>query len=121
MKSDRIRQCSDEDEDHEYTNQMTMRIGELNSAPKQAGLQKNGTSKRPKLPKNRSQLGSDFVPPDGGWGWMVVLAAGCSNVSMGSSSSAMSANSSYVLLSLLRISSVPSRCCNSSGYCSATG
>ncbi|EAA06899.5 AGAP000718-PA [Anopheles gambiae str. PEST] len=80
MKSDRIRQCSDEDEDHEYTNQMTMRIGELNSAPKQAGLQKNGTSKRPKLPKNRSQLGSDFVPPDGGWGWMVVLAAGCSNL-----------------------------------------
>ena len=27
------------------------------------------------------KLGTDFIPPDGGWGWMVVLAAGCSNVS----------------------------------------
>ena len=23
----------------------------------------------------------DFVPPDGGWGWMIVVAAGFSNVS----------------------------------------
>ncbi|KXJ70132.1 hypothetical protein RP20_CCG024732 [Aedes albopictus] len=26
------------------------------------------------------KLGTDFIPPDGGWGWMVVLAAGCSNL-----------------------------------------
>lgn len=24
---------------------------------------------------------TDFVPPDGGWGWMIVFAAGFSNVS----------------------------------------
>ena len=23
----------------------------------------------------------DFIPPDGGWGWMIVVAAGFSNVS----------------------------------------
>lgn len=23
----------------------------------------------------------DFIPPDGGWGWMIVIAAGFSNVS----------------------------------------
>lgn len=23
----------------------------------------------------------DFIPPDGGWGWMIILAAGISNVS----------------------------------------
>lgn len=33
--------------------------------------------KKPVKPK----LGTGFIPPDGGWGWMVVLAAGCSNVS----------------------------------------
>lgn len=30
--------------------------------------------------KNHSQLGPDFVAPDGGFGWLVCLAAGCSNV-----------------------------------------
>ncbi|CAB3235956.1 unnamed protein product [Arctia plantaginis] len=25
---------------------------------------------------------SDFIPPDGGWGWMIILAAGISNLSM---------------------------------------
>lgn len=24
----------------------------------------------------------DFIPPDGGWGWMIIFAAGFSNVSM---------------------------------------
>lgn len=42
----------------------------------------NGTT-TPKKPKRRdkSDLGPDFVAPDGGWGWVVCLAAGFSNVS----------------------------------------
>lgn len=37
----------------------------------------------PKKPKRRdkSDLGADFVAPDGGWGWVVCIAAGLSNVS----------------------------------------
>lgn len=34
-----------------------------------------------KPPINRSKLGPDYVAPDGGWGWFVAIAAGCSNVS----------------------------------------
>lgn len=34
-----------------------------------------------KEPINRSKLGPDYVAPDGGHGWFVALAAGCSNVS----------------------------------------
>lgn len=30
--------------------------------------------------KNHSQLGPDFIAPDGGYGWLVCLGAGCSNV-----------------------------------------
>lgn len=30
---------------------------------------------------NRSKLGPDYIAPDGGHGWFVALAAGCSNVS----------------------------------------
>lgn len=35
-----------------------------------------------KAPINRSKLGPDYVAPDGGHGWLVALAAGCSNVSI---------------------------------------
>lgn len=34
-----------------------------------------------KDPINRAKLGPDYVAPDGGHGWFVALAAGCSNVS----------------------------------------
>lgn len=30
--------------------------------------------------RNHSKLGKEFVAPDGGFGWFVCLAAGCSNV-----------------------------------------
>ena len=33
-----------------------------------------------KVRKNHSQLGADFVAPDGGFGWLVCMAAGFSNV-----------------------------------------
>ncbi|KAH8342609.1 hypothetical protein KR067_001398 [Drosophila pandora] len=44
-----------------------------------SGVYKQTT--RPKKPKRRdkSDLGPDFVAPDGGWGWVVCLAAGFNN------------------------------------------
>uniref|UniRef100_A0A182MZR3 Major facilitator superfamily (MFS) profile domain-containing protein n=1 Tax=Anopheles dirus TaxID=7168 RepID=A0A182MZR3_9DIPT len=62
--------------DADYCNRVTIRVGELN--PPRA--KENADKRRAKAAKSRSQLGSDFVAPDGGWGWMVVLAAGCSNL-----------------------------------------
>uniref|UniRef100_A0A1I8N429 Major facilitator superfamily (MFS) profile domain-containing protein n=1 Tax=Musca domestica TaxID=7370 RepID=A0A1I8N429_MUSDO len=43
----------------------------------------NGTLK-PKKPKRRdkSDLGPNFIAPDGGWGWVVCIAAGLSNFSV---------------------------------------
>lgn len=35
--------------------------------------------------RDKSDLGPDFIAPDGGWGWLVVLASGCSNVMYSSS------------------------------------
>lgn len=35
-----------------------------------------------KRKRRRLRVGDpDFVPPDGGWGWMIVVACGFSNVS----------------------------------------
>lgn len=39
------------------------------------------STKVKKEPINRSKLGPDYIAPDGGHGWFVALAAGCSNVS----------------------------------------
>ncbi|XP_061396617.1 monocarboxylate transporter 9-like [Musca vetustissima] len=43
----------------------------------------NGTIKT-KIPKRRdkSDLGPNFIAPDGGWGWVVCIAAGLSNFSV---------------------------------------
>lgn len=34
-----------------------------------------------KTVKTKVKRDEDFIPPDGGWGWMIVVAAGFSNVS----------------------------------------
>lgn len=39
------------------------------------------SAKKNKKRKNHSQLGKNFVAPDGGFGWFIVIAAGVSNVS----------------------------------------
>ncbi|XP_035902824.1 uncharacterized protein LOC118507815 [Anopheles stephensi] len=62
------------------TEKLIQNSGESANEMEQTNKTKAADKKRTKLPKNRSQLGSDFVAPDGGWGWMVVLAAGCSNL-----------------------------------------
>lgn len=38
------------------------------------------TKKKPKR-RDKSDLGPDFIAPDGGWGWVVCIAAGIANVS----------------------------------------
>ncbi|XP_075154468.1 uncharacterized protein LOC142228057 [Haematobia irritans] len=45
----------------------------------------NGTRKskeKKKKRRDKSDLGPDFVAPDGGWGWVVCIAAGLSNFSL---------------------------------------
>lgn len=41
----------------------------------------NGVELKHKLQNGNPNLGAGFIAPDGGWGWLVVVAAGCSNVS----------------------------------------
>lgn len=32
------------------------------------------------LKKTKVNKDGEFIPPDGGWGWMIIFAAGFSNV-----------------------------------------
>lgn len=74
-------------DESDYTNQMTITASEseqkaLTSAMKSARVPVIvGATGKDAASSRKKPLGTDFVPPDGGWGWMVVLAAGCSNVS----------------------------------------
>lgn len=31
--------------------------------------------------KSKVKMEGEFIPPDGGWGWMIIIAAGFSNLS----------------------------------------
>lgn len=52
----------------------------LATAAEKCAEEKRAPSKVKKEPINRSKLGPDYIAPDGGHGWFVALAAGCSNV-----------------------------------------
>lgn len=43
-------------------------------------VRKNRNETRNKA-ENANDLSENFDPPDGGWGWIIVVAAGFSNVS----------------------------------------
>lgn len=43
-------------------------------------MTEKSTTKKTKQRRNKSNLGPNFIAPDGGWGWLVAIAAGCSNV-----------------------------------------
>lgn len=63
-----------------------MKKGDENSNPNILNVKKNHSTAncvaQKKARNGKCDLGPDFVAPDGGcWSWLVVIAAGCSNVS----------------------------------------
>lgn len=53
-------------------------VNEKDEKPKQV---KMSTEKLALVPKPRTQKVTKLVPPDGGWGWMVLIGTAMSNVS----------------------------------------
>lgn len=51
--------------------------------------------------RNHSQLGANFRAPDGGFGWFICLAAGCSNVNFLLSLKLCMIHHVYLLISAL--------------------
>ena len=66
----------------ERTNEATNMLNGNGKGHKSDNKPKDCSSKAPKKRINKADLGPNFVPPDGGWGWFVVIAAGTSNVSV---------------------------------------
>lgn len=55
---------------------------ELNSKTVTGIVIENGGKNGKKKKKEKApKIKDNFVPPDGGWGWIIVVAAGFSNVS----------------------------------------
>ncbi|XP_075154462.1 uncharacterized protein LOC142228055 [Haematobia irritans] len=52
------------------------------TSPNNTVVYKETTKPIKKKRRDKSDLGPDFVAPDGGWGWVVCLAAGFSNFSL---------------------------------------
>lgn len=60
--------------------ELVTEVNKFKICNKSQNANNNLNSKNDKKKSNKCDLGADFIPPDGGWGWIVVIAAGCSNV-----------------------------------------
>lgn len=73
-------------DDHQISTAETMKQKDEKSNGRNGSLSNgkqhqtsNGVKTKSKN-RNKCDLGPNFVAPDGGWGWLVLVAAGCSNV-----------------------------------------
>uniref|UniRef100_A0A0A1WU42 Monocarboxylate transporter 9 n=1 Tax=Zeugodacus cucurbitae TaxID=28588 RepID=A0A0A1WU42_ZEUCU len=55
---------------------------DLRNSKEPAQSQPETQSKPKKVRRDKSDLGENFKAPDGGWAWLVCIAAGCSNLSI---------------------------------------